>query len=291
MAASRGPAGDQYDDSDGRRRSRDRFRNRNRRRDRQAEPETMISEDDVLIPIAGILDVLDSQGYAFVRTTGYLPGPNECTSRSPRCASTACGRAMSSRAPSGSRAKASAGRSSMPWSGSTRSTGSTRRSPLPPGVLQAGAAVPAGKAQAGDRSRQHDHPDHRPDLPHRQGPARPDRVAAQGGQDDDPAVIANAITKNNPECHLMVVLVDERPEEVTDMQRTVKGEVIHSTSTTRPTTTPRWRSWASSGPSASWRSAQRGHLPRLDHPAVPRLQHPALRQRPHPVRRRRLPAL
>jgi len=41
--------------------------------------------------------------------------------------------------------------------------------------------------------------------------------------------VANAITKNNPECHLMVVLVDERPEEVTDMQRSVKGEVIHST--------------------------------------------------------------
>src|ERR1700726_4057245 len=41
--------------------------------------------------------------------------------------------------------------------------------------------------------------------------------------------IANAITVNNPECHLMVVLVDERPEEVTDMQRSVKGEVIAST--------------------------------------------------------------
>jgi transcription termination factor Rho len=41
--------------------------------------------------------------------------------------------------------------------------------------------------------------------------------------------IANAITENNPECHLMVVLVDERPEEVTDMQRSVKGEVIAST--------------------------------------------------------------
>ncbi len=41
--------------------------------------------------------------------------------------------------------------------------------------------------------------------------------------------IANAITTNNPECHLMVVLVDERPEEVTDMQRSVKGEVISST--------------------------------------------------------------
>ena len=41
--------------------------------------------------------------------------------------------------------------------------------------------------------------------------------------------IANSITVNNPECHLMVVLVDERPEEVTDMQRSVKGEVISST--------------------------------------------------------------
>jgi transcription termination factor Rho len=41
--------------------------------------------------------------------------------------------------------------------------------------------------------------------------------------------VANAIAKNNPEVHLMVVLVDERPEEVTDMQRTVKGEVIAST--------------------------------------------------------------
>ena len=41
--------------------------------------------------------------------------------------------------------------------------------------------------------------------------------------------IANAIAQNNPECHLMVVLVDERPEEVTDMQRSVKGEVIAST--------------------------------------------------------------
>ena len=41
--------------------------------------------------------------------------------------------------------------------------------------------------------------------------------------------LANAVTTNNPECHLMVVLVDERPEEVTDMQRAVKGEVIAST--------------------------------------------------------------
>ena len=41
--------------------------------------------------------------------------------------------------------------------------------------------------------------------------------------------VANAITANHPECYLMVLLIDERPEEVTDMQRTVKGEVISST--------------------------------------------------------------
>lgn len=41
--------------------------------------------------------------------------------------------------------------------------------------------------------------------------------------------IAHSFAENNPECHLMVVLVDERPEEVTDMQRSVKGEVVYST--------------------------------------------------------------
>jgi transcription termination factor Rho len=41
--------------------------------------------------------------------------------------------------------------------------------------------------------------------------------------------IANSITSNNPECQLIVVLADERPEEVTDMQRSVKGEVVYST--------------------------------------------------------------
>ena len=41
--------------------------------------------------------------------------------------------------------------------------------------------------------------------------------------------IANSITSNNPECHLIVLLVDERPEEVTDMQRSVEGEIVFST--------------------------------------------------------------
>ena len=41
--------------------------------------------------------------------------------------------------------------------------------------------------------------------------------------------IANSIEKNHPECYLIVLLIDERPEEVTDMQRSVKGEVVSST--------------------------------------------------------------
>ncbi|WP_394262090.1 transcription termination factor Rho [Moraxella boevrei] len=41
--------------------------------------------------------------------------------------------------------------------------------------------------------------------------------------------IAQSITRNNPECHLIVLLIDERPEEVTEMQRTVRGEVVAST--------------------------------------------------------------
>ena len=41
--------------------------------------------------------------------------------------------------------------------------------------------------------------------------------------------IANSITRNNPECYMIVLLIDERPEEVTDMQRTVRGEVVAST--------------------------------------------------------------
>ena len=76
---------------------------------------------------------------------------------------------------------------------------------------------------------QPDRPGHRPRRADRQGPARPHRLAALGGQDHDGAVDRQSITSNNPECHLMVVLVDERPEEVTDFERSVKGEVIAST--------------------------------------------------------------
>ena len=46
--------------------------------------------------------------------------------------------------------------------------------------------------------------------------------------------VANAITANNPECKVIVLLIDERPEEVTDMQRSIKGEVVYSTFDKRP---------------------------------------------------------
>ena len=47
--------------------------------------------------------------------------------------------------------------------------------------------------------------------------------------------IASNITRNNPECHLIVLLIDERPEEVTEMQRTVRGEVVASAADEPPT--------------------------------------------------------
>ena len=68
--------------------------------------------------------------------------------------------------------------------------------------------------------------------------------------------IANAIATNNPEVHLMVVLVDERPEEVTDMERTVQGEVIPPPSTVRPPTTPPSPNSPSNARSVSWSLAR-----------------------------------
>ena len=55
--------------------------------------------------------------------------------------------------------------------------------------------------------------------------------------------IANAITENDPGIFLIVLLIDERPEEVTDMQRNVQGEVVSSPSTSRPRATCRWPRW------------------------------------------------
>jgi transcription termination factor Rho len=233
LAARGGPPGDQFRDDDGdggRRRSRDRFRNRNRRRDRQAEPELVIAEDDVLIPIAGILDVLEVQGYAFVRTTGYLPGPNDVYV------------SLSQVRKHGLRkGDVIEGAVRQPRDGERREKFNAlvrldkvngldpERSPSRPEFNKLVPLYPQDRLRletdAGNMTTRII------DLICPIGKGQRGLIVSppKAGKTMILQSIANAITKNNPECHLMVVLVDERPEEVTDMQRTVKGEVIHST--------------------------------------------------------------
>jgi transcription termination factor Rho len=220
---------DDDDDRSGRR-GRDRFRNRNRRRgDRPgSEPETVIAEDDVLVPIAGILDVLEN--YAFVRTTGYLPGPNDVYV-------------------SLSQVRRHGLRKGDVIEGAVRQPRDGERRE------KFNALVRLDKVNGLDPEESVHRPDFSKLIPlYPQDRLRLETDATnmatriidlispigkgqrglivsppKAGKTMILQAIANAITKNNPECHLMVVLVDERPEEVTDMQRTVKGEVIHST--------------------------------------------------------------
>ncbi|MEV6828795.1 transcription termination factor Rho [Amycolatopsis sp. NPDC051102] len=221
------------DDEEGGRRGR-RFRDRRRRgsgggqRD-AGSPDTEIREDDVLLPVAGILDVLDN--YAFVRTSGYLAGPNDVY------VSLSLVRKYGLR-----RGDAITGVVRQPRDGeqqrqkfnplvrvdsinglepdeAKRRPDFTKLTPLYPNerlrleteshkltTRVIDLIMPVGKGQ-------------------RALIVSPPKAGKTTIMQD----IANAISTNNPECHLMVVLVDERPEEVTDMQRSVKGEVIAST--------------------------------------------------------------
>jgi len=63
--------------------------------------------------------------------------------------------------------------------------------------------------------------------------------------------IAHAIATNHPEVYLIVLLIDERPEEVTDMQRSVKARSSRPRSTSRHSGTSRWPTWSSRRPSGS----------------------------------------
>ena len=214
-------------DDDGGRRRRGRFRNRDRRRDRM-DSEPVINEDDVLIPIAGILDILDN--YAFVRTTGYLPGQNdvyvslaqirrnglrkgdvvEGAVRQPREGErkekyNALVRLdkVNGLEPDQSKSRSEFNKL-VPLYPQERLRLETEPNVLTTRIID--LVSPIGKGQRGLIV----------------SPPKAGKTMIMQS-------IANAITTNNPECHLMVVLVDERPEEVTDMQRSVKGEVIHST--------------------------------------------------------------
>jgi transcription termination factor Rho len=222
-----GPGDD--DDRNGRR-GRDRFRNRNRRRGERpdGEPETVITDDDVLVPIAGILDVLEN--YAFVRTTGYLPGTNDVYV------------SLSQVRKHGLRkGDIIEGAVRQPKDGERREKFNAlvrldKVNGLDPdeslGRPEFSKLIPLYPQ---DRLRLETDPSNMAtriiDLISPIGKGQRGLIVSppKAGKTMILQSIANAITKNNPECHLMVVLVDERPEEVTDMQRTVKGEVIHST--------------------------------------------------------------
>ncbi|MEV6161553.1 transcription termination factor Rho [Streptomyces sp. NPDC052052] len=221
---------DGYDDeAGGRRGRRGRYRDRRGRRGRDDfASEVAVSEDDVLIPVAGILDILDN--YAFIRTSGYLPGPNDVYVSLAQVRKNGLRKgdhvtgAVRQPKDGERREKFNALVRLDSVNGMAPETGRGRPefqklTPLYPqdrlrletdsNVLTTriiDLVAPIGKGQRG-------------------------LIVAppKTGKTMILQAIANAITVNSPECHLMVVLVDERPEEVTDMQRSVKGEVISST--------------------------------------------------------------
>jgi transcription termination factor Rho len=215
-----------------RRRGRDRFRDR---RDRQrggaagySEAELEIGEDDVLVPVAGILDVMEN--YAFVRTSGYLPGHNDVYV------------SLSMVRKSGLRkGDAITGATKAPKDGERKEkfTPLVRIDTVNGGTLEAARNRPEFSKLTPlypqDRLRLETTPGNLTtrviDLVAPIGKGQRGLIVSppKAGKTMVLQAIANAIVTNNPEVHLMVVLVDERPEEVTDMQRSVKGEVIAST--------------------------------------------------------------
>jgi transcription termination factor Rho len=226
-----GNRNDQQGGEDGNRRFRERGRGR-RGRDFEGQgpqaAEPQFAEDDVLIPIAGILDVLDS--YAFVRTTGYMPGSNDVY------VSLAQVRRYGLR-----KGDAIVGSVRQPREGERREKFNALVR-----LDSINGLAPDQVAQRPDFNKLTPlYPQERLRLETEPGKLSTrifDLVAPIGkgqrglivsppkaGKTMVLQAIANAITTNNPEVHLMVVLVDERPEEVTDMQRSVKGEVIAST--------------------------------------------------------------
>lgn len=210
-----------------------RNRQRNKRRGQPTtgdEFESEIGEDDVLIPIAGILDVLDN--YAFVRTTGYLPGPSDVY--------VSLGQVKKYNLRKGDAVVGSIKQPRENEQSSRQKYNALVKVDSINGlsVEDAAARVEFGKLTPlypQERLRMETAPEKLTqrliDLVAPVGKGQRGLIVAppKAGKTIVLQQIANAIAHNNPEVHLMVVLVDERPEEVTDMQRTVKGEVIAST--------------------------------------------------------------
>ena len=228
------------DDRRGGNRNRNRNRNRNDRfRDRTGRPggqqdrdeiEPELTADDIVLPVAGILDVLEN--YAFIRTSGYLPGPNDVY--------VSLGQVKKYNLRKGD---AVIGAIRAPREGDNQGRqkfNALVRVDSVNGLTleQAGTRVEFGKLTPlypQTRLRLETEPNKLAtriiDLVAPIGKGQRGLIVSppKAGKTLVLQAIANSIAVNNPEVHLMVVLVDERPEEVTDMQRTVKGEVIAST--------------------------------------------------------------
>lgn len=214
----------------GRDRGRDRGRERGRERERPAreEREPVLSDDDVLVPVGGLIDIMES--YAFIRTAGYLPGPNDVyvSLQQVRRYGLRKGDVVT-------------GEVRQPHEGERREKfNALMRLDTINGMQpeEARNRVEFSKLvplYPQERLRLETLPNILTtrviDLISPIGKGQRGLIVSppKAGKTMVLQAIANAITTNNPECHLMVVLVDERPEEVTDMQRSVKGEVIAST--------------------------------------------------------------
>ena len=212
--------------------SRSRYRDRKRGRGPASEDfEPEITEDDVLIPVAGILDVLDN--YAFVRTSGYLPGANDVyvslgqvKKHNLRKGDAVVGAIRQPREGDNNQGRQKYNAivridsvNGLPVDEAANRVEFSKLTPLYP-TERLRLETESGKLSTRII-----------DLVSPIGKGQRGLIVSppKAGKTLMLQAIANAISKNNPEVHLMVVLVDERPEEVTDMQRTVKGEVIAST--------------------------------------------------------------
>ncbi|MEV1044921.1 transcription termination factor Rho [Streptomyces sp. NPDC049916] len=224
-----GPQDDFDDEAGGRRGRRGRYRDRRGRRGRDDfAGDVQVADDDVLIPVAGILDILDN--YAFIRTSGYLPGPNDVYV-------------------SLAQVRKNGLRKGDHVTGAVRQPKDGERREKFNALVRLdsvnGMAPESGRGRPEFQKLTPLYPQDRLrletdsnilttriiDLVAPIGKGQRGLIVAppKTGKTMILQSIANAITVNSPECHLMVVLVDERPEEVTDMQRSVKGEVISST--------------------------------------------------------------
>ena len=228
--SDRGDNNRRFGNRDNNRRDRGRDRNRDRNRDRgqREEREIVVGPDDVLLPVGGLLDILDS--FAFIRTGGYLPSPNDVyvSLQQVRKYGLRKGDVIT-----GSVREPKEGERREKFNALVRVE--TVNSVEPENAKERVEFSKLVPLYPQERLRLETEPNVLTtriiDLISPIGKGQRGLIVSppKAGKTMVLQAIANAITTNNPECHLMVVLVDERPEEVTDMQRSVKGEVIAST--------------------------------------------------------------